>query len=303
MKNDQAITMNSTEIVFSQNRPLSFRLISDFRHQIRDEADVVLPRCFPAFCPKQGQPRRRRHHHVVLAFLRDHAFCFRPRHHNDRTLLRLLHAEEPAFAGTGFWDGTETGDFPIQKYIQLYETGRLVSGHKRDTNTTNLDAYYTIRYDTYIRGYSYKSFEEAEFNELVAYDKTVDEKHRILCPMVDYDTYAATAFKSNPALRNLTKSYYLQNAYVTYKIDKKQQPIYVLDANGDAIIDPETGRVELESILKKDSEGNYVYYNRTGDAGAYSYSCRVNFDNYYAKTHNGAPLYILGSETIRVATL
>lgn len=204
--------------------------------------------------------------------------------------------KNPLFAGTGFWDGTETGDFPIQKYIQLYETGRLVSGHKRDTNTTNLDSYYTVRYDTYIRGYSYKSFEEAEFNELVAYDKTVDEKKRILCPLVDYEAYASTAFKSNPGLRNLIESVYLQNAYITYKIDKKKQPVYVLDANGDAIIDPTTGRVELESIFKTDSAGNYVYYDRTGEAGAYAYSCRINFDNYYAKTHNGAPLYVLGSD-------
>lgn len=203
--------------------------------------------------------------------------------------------KNPLFAGTGFWDGTETGDFPIQKYIQLYETGRLVSGHKRDTNTTNLNSYYTVRYDTYIRGYSYASFEEAEFNELVEYDKTVDEKKRILCPLVDYEGYAESAFTTS-ILRNQIESVYTQNAYIAYKLDKKKQPVYVLDSNGDAIIDEATGAVKLEYICKLDSAGNYVYYERSGDPGAYSYSCRINFDNYYAKTHGSAPLYVLGSD-------
>jgi|LAHS01.1.fsa_nt_gb oligopeptide transport system permease protein len=204
--------------------------------------------------------------------------------------------KNPLFAGTGFWDGTESGDFPIQKYVQLYETGRLVSGHKRDSNTTNLDAYYTVRYDTYVRGYSYASFEEAEYNKLVEYDKTVDEKKRILCPLVDYESYCETAFKSNAVLRNLIESVYTQNAYISFKIDKKQQPVYVLDANNDAIIDSDTGAVKLEYIYKTDSTGNYVYADRSGDAGTYSYSCRINFDNYYAKVHGGSPLFVLGSD-------
>jgi oligopeptide transport system permease protein len=203
--------------------------------------------------------------------------------------------KNPLFAGTGFWDGTKKVDAPIQQYISYQEKGQLVSGTKRDKDTTNLNSYYTCRYDTYIKGYAYQSFDEETYNALVAYDKTVEAKRRILFPLVDYTTYCETAF-TNSFTRDQVEGWYKQNAYASFKVGANKQPLYVLDSSGDAILNAD-GTFELERIYLKDSFGNYVYSDRTGEAGAYSYACRINFDNYYIKTHGHAPLFILGSDT------
>ncbi|MCH3909590.1 MAG: ABC transporter permease [Bacilli bacterium] len=207
------------------------------------------------------------------------------------------------FEGTGFWDGTEVSDMPIQEFVMNYESNRVVSVEKKDKNETNLNSYYTVRRDTYIKGYAYKSFQESEFDEIVAYDaKQTDDKDKILAPLVDYSTYVDAAFPGTDAasstLRKNIKNVYLQNAYISYQITSKSQPVYNYDNTGDVIIDETTHAVSLNYIYKTDTEGNYVYYTKSGDAGAYSYSCRVNFDNYYVFVNGEAPLYVLGSDNL-----
>jgi len=203
--------------------------------------------------------------------------------------------KNPMFAGTGFWDGTETEDVAIQKYVEFYESTQVISVKKKDADKTNIDSYYTVRHDTYKKGYAYKSFEESEFLSLQAYDATVEASARILNPLVDYANYIETTF-DNPGTRTQLTASYTQKAYIAYKLAKNGQPIYVTDANGDAVINPQTGAVELQYIYTTDSTGNYVYYEKTGSEGAYSYSCRINYDNYYLRLHGKAPVFVLGSD-------
>lgn len=203
--------------------------------------------------------------------------------------------KNPWFEGTGFWDGTETKSVPIQEFAQYTESGQAVTGSKADSGKTNLDSYYNIRYDTYCKGFAYKTFTETEYNAVLEYDKTADSAKKVLAPLVDYDTYINDTFHYPSS--TFVKGIYTNNANITYKIDKAYQPVYTYDENGDAKLD-EDGHVIVQRIYKTDTNGDYVYVSieTAPDGKTNSYNCRVNFDNYYVMQHGSLPIHILGSD-------
>jgi oligopeptide transport system permease protein len=205
--------------------------------------------------------------------------------------------KNPLFAGTGFWDGTAEKDVALQQYVVYHENLQVVNYSKVDTEDTNTNSYYRVRYDTYVKGYAYQSFNEEEYEKVVEYDNTVTADKKILCPMVDYETYIASAF-TNSLVQKKVNMFYIQNAYLSYQIAQNGLPVYVTDKSGDAIIDETTGEVSLNRIYEKDTDGNYVYYHRTGEEGAYNYACRINYDNYVIMTQGHTPVYILGADSV-----
>lgn len=203
--------------------------------------------------------------------------------------------KNPLFEGTGFWDGTESRNVPIQEYVLYTESGQAVTAHKSDADKSNLDSYYTIRFDSYCKGFVYKTFTETEYNEVVEYDKTAEKGKSVLAPMVDYDAYVDANFEY-PADTNV-RTKYQNSANITYKINKKGQPVYTYDANGDAMAD-EDGKIIVQRIFMTDANGDYVYFTLdTGlDGSTKAYNCRINFDNYYIMLHGALPVHVLGSD-------
>lgn len=210
------------------------------------------------------------------------------------------------FEGTGFWDGTKSKKVAIQEYVLSYESGQVQGkAVKVNKDDTNLNSYYKIRFDTYAKGFVYKSFTASEYRAVVDFDeKQTEDSKKILAPLVDYETYCETAFASKPFLIDLIETYYKQNANYSYELTSKYQPRYIKEdgsyvntnAGEDAVIG-EKGEILVKHIYKTDENGNYVYVETSGSGDLISYQCRINYDNYYAMEHGHKPLYVLGSDS------
>lgn len=182
--------------------------------------------------------------------------------------------KNPLFEGTGFWDGTKTEEVN-GKFYALYSSYGAVKSSEEYINEAG-DKYYHIVRDTYIVGNVYKSFNENEFQTIVKYDESLPLEQKVLQPLIDL-SWIDQSTNNGRVLANL----YKQNANYSYKMTNKMLPIYTTSG-------------ELDFCYEKDTDGNYVYYEKNGD----TYKTRLNYDNYYIYLHGHKPIYVLGSDNV-----
>lgn len=178
------------------------------------------------------------------------------------------------FEGTGFWDGTQSETVSMQKYY-LYDSMGAVVSYSEGVDQFGNKEYY-IKRDTYIKGCIYKTVTETVYNQLVAYDNSIeDNKDKIMQPLVDLSW-----IDQSTNTGQVIYSRYQQEANFDYKMDEKLRPILV---NG-----------KLQKIYLTDDKGNYVYSEKSGSG----YSIRLNYDNYYVFVNGKKPVFLLGSDNV-----
>lgn len=178
------------------------------------------------------------------------------------------------FEGTGFWDGTQNETVSMQKYY-LYDSMGAVVSYSEGVDQFGNKEYY-IKRDTYIKGCIYKTVTETVYNQLVAYDNSIeDNKDKIMQPLVDLSW-----IDQSTNTGQVIYSRYQQEANFDYKMDEKLRPILV---NG-----------KPQKIYLTDDKGNYVYSEKSGSG----YSIRLNYDNYYVFVNGKKPVFLLGSDNV-----
>lgn len=178
------------------------------------------------------------------------------------------------FEGTGFWDGTQSETVSMQKYYLYDSMGAIVSYSEGVDQFGNKEYY--IKRDTYVKGCIYKTVTETVYNQLVAYDNSIeDNKDKIMQPLVDLSW-----IDQSTNTGQVIYSRYQQEANFDYKMDEKLRPILV---NG-----------KPQKIYLTDDKGNYVYSEKSGN----SYSIRLNYDNYYVFVNGKKPVFLLGSDNV-----
>ena len=178
------------------------------------------------------------------------------------------------FEGTGFWDGTQNETVSMQKYY-LYDSMGAVVSYSEGVDQFGNKEYY-IKRDTYVKGCIYKTVTETVYNQLIAYDSSVeDNKDKIMQPLVDLSW-----IDQSTNIGQVLYSRYQQEANFDYKMDEKLRPILV---NG-----------KPQKIYLTDDKGNYVYSEKSGSG----YSIRLNYDNYYVFVNGKKPVFLLGSDNV-----
>lgn len=178
------------------------------------------------------------------------------------------------FEGTGFWDGTQSETVSMQKYYLYDSMGAIVSYSEGVDQFGNKEYY--IKRDTYVKGCIYKTVTETVYNQLVAYDNSIeDNKDKIMQPLVDLSW-----IDQSTNTGQVIYSRYQQEANFDYKMDEKLRPILV---NG-----------KPQKIYLTDDKGNYVYSEKSGSG----YSIRLNYDNYYVFVNGKKPVFLLGSDNV-----
>ena len=180
-------------------------------------------------------------------------------------------------ASNGFWDGTKMKTEPEKTYIFDKSHGAVVGEAKkaRVDKETGIQ-YYTYRFDTYVRGFTFDDLHPDEYDAVINYQNTTGIQ--ILYPLLD-TSYNINPYTGMPKSQGIEIQH--QNANNYYQIDSKFNPI--LDANG-----------EIIPIYKTDSSGNYVYYEFNGS----NYEVRMDYDQYYIMLHGKAPMFYFGSDNM-----
>ena len=183
-------------------------------------------------------------------------------------------------ASNGFWDGTKMKTEPEKTYIFDKAHGAVVGEAKKARYDADKNVqYYTYRFDTYVRGYTFDDLLPEEYDAVISYQN--ETGIQILYPLLDV-SYATTIDPITGAERtNMGLIIQHENANNYYKLDKNYNPI--LDENGDII-----------PIYLKDTSGEYVYYNHNGT----NYEVRMDYDAYYIMLHGKSPMFYFGSDNM-----
>lgn len=188
----------------------------------------------------------------------------------------------------GFWDGTEKKSVKSEMYYYYLGFGAIVSTEGSYTyysEDMGKDiTMYNVILDTYIVGFKFDTIKKDVLDELIAYDKTVDDSKKILGPMVEYSYI--DSLDIDVYTKSTLKSFLARDANYYYQVDRKHNPI--TDSQGNII-----------SLYVTDSSGNYEYYTQFTDSQGNptnTYQIRMNYDNYYIYKNGHKPYHILGSD-------
>jgi len=191
--------------------------------------------------------------------------------------------KNPAFEGSGFWDGTQTEVVGETYYVEYTNYGRvkklfgISEEYSEILDTTTKQ--YTVLVDTYEFGCKYKYFSLSDYQKLKEYNDLLPDDQKIIQPMVDTLTWNASW--TNVAVRDAVRSKMQTDANLTYQIKKQTgEPAYDVDGN-------------LQYCYKFDTNGNYVYYLLDGSA----YKLRINWHRYYVYVHGHEPVFLLGTDS------
>ena len=190
---------------------------------------------------------------------------------------------------SGFWDGTKSDSVKSEMYYYYNGFGAVkelkgTSTYYSEDTGRDVTMYNIVR-DTYKVGFKFDTVKKDVVDELMAYDKTVDDSLKILGPMVEYsyiDSLTIDVFS-----KSTLKSFLARDANYYYQVDRYHNPIK--DLQGNTI-----------PIYITDDEGNLSYYTQFTDAeGALTntYQIRLNYDNYYVYKNGHRPYNILGSDS------
>ncbi len=187
--------------------------------------------------------------------------------------------KNPAFAGTGFWDGAKEDVIGETYFVEYSSYGRatLIEKTTSDALGTSI-VQYRVRIDTYEVGCKYKYLTAADYQKLKDYDDGLPADAKLFQPMVDTTTWNADW---NESLREAVRTRMQSDANLTYQI-KTQAGVPLYDSNGN-----------LQYCWQHDANGNYVYFNM--DSGVYK--VRINWARYYYYLHGHEPMFLLGSDT------
>ena len=161
---------------------------------------------------------------------------------------------------------------PVTKYAYA---GENVLG-------VNSNAYYNTKIDAYLSvGFIYKTIEQSEYKKILEWEQENGKK--IIYPLIDTSKYIVSTEK--------------ENANYWYKMNEKGVPLSTTTGK-DKKLEYSTDLVLEENYLK-DSEGNYVYFQKAGGGTNETamYKVRILYYNYYQYLNGFEPNYFLGTDS------
>ncbi len=212
----------------------------------------------------------------------------------------------------GFWDGCKNRSITENEYYWRKEQGSIKKEsepYQKGDMFMGYSNYYDVKIDTYKVGFVYDTFELSKIEEILEHDKTVEQKDRILWPLVDMGQTAGSWINEiyPTATSNQIDSY---KGAIRTTLGHNANIDYRIYANGSAVKDA-SGKITY--LFKEVSSGDFKTesFDINGDGTTETYiiaekspeasmwDVRIQYDNYYKYTHNGkAPVFILGSDTV-----
>lgn len=210
-------------------------------------------------------------------------------------------------AGTGFWDGCSyidyaQTDYYLKKYTDSNYPTIIIDDLNPKTSyneaTKQTTIIYHVNVDSYAVGISELNLSVEEYNALLEYDLNKYGEHRIIKPMVDYDTYleeyAAQLEEElgrypTTVIASLTSKYQSNNNVYYKLVATKSGNSYTnqvapsFDENGN-----------IQDLYVRDTEGNLIY----GQLKDGRYNVRVDYTDYFEYKYGFIPKYYFGTNSL-----
>lgn len=231
---------------------------------------------------------------IIGPFLANSTYVAAYESDTDLKLYKELSPRISAFAGTGFWDGSETRELtetqlyrlqgiaietgydPVVKINKTYVVSDIFLGDKTMYSVL-VDQYYAL-------GVCTKTFTKEQYEDIQAWQD--ENQLQVILPQVNSSN---TISKTEP-------SYWFKCSAKGVPVlddDGQLQPDYVLDYNDS----DEYHSILLSNDPANNGETGWSYAMVNGSEGSENYYCRVNLYNYFRYKYGFEPAFVFGTDS------